>query len=358
MRSSFGPSSVAIAFAITGCSADRGPIHTLGVEASNRREEVAQSSAPPPSSPSSSLPSAQAARPDLPESDGFTTKVVFEREVVFLITGEKGRLAVLAKEGTATVPYRFEAARWQRLDLPEGSSRVSDPAKLGIYFGRDNRPRLMGYQEDGPGARMVYMRYKEGAWQDQRSEIGALASDSAALFGVLGEAEPEVVCKVGATCLLKSRKGWKEVKSTLPPTAVVRAFGGSGYALTGDGIYRADERGFSRVGPTAPWKSAATGFWVGADGAIAVAEPSANLIHTLENPSAVWSEKPSPIESPEDLAGPPDNRWVVGEGGLAHCDPKGERRVGEATWSFSRAILLDGTLVVGGRSGVVIAEAK
>jgi len=89
----------------------------------------------------------------------------------------------------------------------------------------------MGHRKAGD-PRMVYLRFRDGAWKEERSEIGALAGDSSELFGVLGEVDPEVVCKVGGICLVKSRQGWKEVNATIPPSAVVRVFHGKGWALT------------------------------------------------------------------------------------------------------------------------------
>ncbi len=307
-------------------------------------------SAAPPASVS-----AAPAAPALAMSKRFDAKRIFDTPVEFFITGEKGRLAVLARDGAATLPHRFEAGKWEALELP-AAHKAADASTLGIYFGRDNRPRLMGYAGAPESARMVYLRYKDGAWQDQRSELGGVAADSAALFGVLGEADPEVVCKVGMpTCLLKSRKGWKDVKSSLTPGAVIRAFEGKGYALTSDGVYRADDGGFTRVGPAAPWKTAATGFWVGPGEKMAVVEPGANSLHVFNGD--VWRSERAPIDGPRDVAGPAGDRWFAGQAGLAHVGADGPTRVGDATWDLSRVILASGSAYAGGKSGVVVAAS-
>ncbi|NUP07247.1 MAG: hypothetical protein HOW73_14430 [Polyangiaceae bacterium] len=316
-----------------------------------------------PNAPSASAPapidSAEPTAPPAPtlgSSTAFSATRIFEQEVAFLITGEQGRLAVLAKEGAATVPHRFEAGAWKRLDLPEPHRNITDPRKLGIYFGRDNRPRLMGYRLENNAPKMVYLRHRDGKWQDQRSEIGALASESAVLFGVLGEADPEVVCSDGHTCLIKSRKGWKEIPSTLPTTAVVRAFGLKGYAVTAEGVFRADEKGFTKLGPPAAWKGPATGFWVGPDETIAVAVPSENTIYVLDAGGNAWRAETSPVTSPFDVAGPAASRWIAGGGGLVHREGDAYRRVGDPSWSLDRIIVVGNEVFAGGRAGVVVAK--
>lgn len=287
-------------------------------------------------------------------SKRFTAKRIFEKPIEFLITGEKGRLAVLTRDGSATLPHRFEAGKWEALPLPAAHS-AAEASTLGIYFGRDNRPRLMGFSGSAESARMVYLRYKDGAWQDQRSELGGVAADTAALFGVLGEADPEVVCKVGmTTCLLKSRKGWKDAKSSLTPAAVIRAFEGKGYALTSDGVYRADDAGFTRVGPAAPWKTPATGFWVGSGEKVAVVEPQTNSLHVFNGD--VWQSERAPIDGPRDIAGPAGDRWVAGKAGLTYIGAEGPTRVGDEALDLSRVILVAGAAYAGGRSGVLVAS--
>lgn len=330
-------------------------------DSSPRAEGVTPSAASAsPAAPSSApVGSASSGAPvALPASSTHVVEQLLEAHVTFLITGEDGRMAVLADEGGAVVPHRFERGVWQKIPLPEAQRTTTAGSSLGIYFGRDNRPRLMGHREGSTGRRMVYLRHRDGAWQDQRGEIGSLASDGSQLFGVLGEADPELVCKVSGICLLKSRKGWKELAHSISPTAVVRVFGGKGYALTDTGVWRANDRGFDRVGPPASWKSPATGFWVGDDGAIAVAEPAASAIHRLEPGAAGWQIDTSPIVRPRDVAGPPDDRWICGDGGLARGDGRSFSRVGEATLRLSRWIPTSGPGgLAAGPSGVFAVRA-
>lgn len=292
----------------------------------------------------------------LPEERRFRLERLLEARVIFLVTGEGGRMAVLADEGGTVVPHRFEGGRWQALPLPDGRKAATADSSLGIYFGRDNRPRLMGHRGSGE-PRMVYLRHRDGSWREERSEIGSLAGETSQLFGVLGEADPEVVCKVGGICLVKSRKGWKEIGATIPSSAVVRVFHGKGWALTPAGVFRADDGGFVAVGPPAPWKGQPTGFWVGDDNAIAVADPEGESIHVLDAGASSWKKERSPIAHPRDVSGPPADRWVCGDGGLVHGDGVRWARLGDAGMRVHRWISAPGGGLVAGQSGVFAVRA-
>ncbi len=295
-------------------------------------------------------------RPELPVSSRFVAERSLEANVLFLEAGAGDRLAVLADAAGVVTPHRFENGSWQVLPLPASARSAVGQSSLGIFFGRDNRPRLMGYRSEGASRRMVYLRHRDGVWQDQRSEIGALASDASVLFGVLGDADPEVVCKVGGICLLKSRRGWKELANTLPETAVVRTFAGTGYALTADGVFAAGDTSFARVGPPPPWRSEATGFFVGAGGTVLVVEPGADAIHTLEGPTAAWRTESSPVAAPRDILGPPGDRWIGGDGGLAHEEGGAFTRVGDPVWRIARIVSSSRGTVAAGPSGVVVVR--
>ncbi len=318
-----------------------------GAPATTSKVDAPVSATAPPAQPAPAE-----TRPELVASTRSSAKLLWDKPIYFLIDGEDGRLGALVEEEGVATPYRFEAGKWQQLGLPAKHREAAKALSLGLYFGRDNRPRLMGYHRSDD--RMVYLRYRDGAWHDQRSEIGALAGDRAVLFGVLGEDDPEVVCKVGGICLLKSRKGWKELPASIPVTAVVRAFSGRGYALTAEGVLRAGDKRFERVGPEAPWKTPASGFWVGPEETMLVVEPANDLIHAYDGKT--WSSAPSPIEQPEDIVQSEHGRIVVGKGGIAQLDGAQAARVGEPSWSFSRVLLQDGRVVAGGASGVAVVE--
>lgn len=272
----------------------------------------------------------------------------------FLVAGEEGRLGVLLAEEGALVPARYEAGRWERLPLPEKLGvRADDP--VGTYFGRDNRPRLMGYR--AKEATMVYLRYRDGRWQDQRSEVGALAGDAAHLYGVLGEADPEVVCRVDQLCLIKSRKGWQEVPPTIPADAVVRTFHLHGWVLTARGLLRTGPIGrpkssFDAVYDPAPWTTTPTGFWISEAGDAIVVEPERGLLHERLASESAWRSSPAPLEGPRDVVGPRERLLIVGDGGVARREGAAFARVGPADVRLSRAILSGERVVVAGSSGV------
>lgn len=312
-----------------------------------RPPAAASSPAPAPDTPPA---------PALPRSEGFAAQRILEADVVFLAAGAGDRLAILAAEGGAIVPHRFEAARWQRLPLPSSATSAVGAASLGMFFGRDHRPRLMGHREVEGARRMVYLRHKDGAWRDERGEIGSLAGDGSVLFGVLGDEDPEIVCRVGGICLRKSRAGWKELKNVLPERAVVRAFGGAGYALLAEGVLVARDEGFARLGPPAAWSTEATGLWVGADGEMVVVEPAADALHVLAPGATTWRTERSPIRAPRDVFGPRGDRWIAGAGGLAHEEGGRYARVGDASWSLLRVVPTSGGVVAAGPSGVVRAR--
>lgn len=313
------------------------------------------SSSAPAGSAATSPASTKAGPSTLATSTAYRVERLLEADVRFFITGEKGRLAAIAAEGSALVVHRFEGGAWQRIELPTQHRSAPDKARLGIYFGRDNRLRLMGFRETEAGRRMVYQRHRDGRWQDQRSEIGALAGDGAALYGVLGEADPELVCKVGGICLIKRRSGWSEHPATIPEDAVVRAFGGVGYALVPGALWRTSERAFSQIGEAGPWR-AATGMWVDEHGAVVVepATPGAGgRLFELDVGASAWRSGPAPIATPRDVAGQRSDRWIVGDEGIAHRGVAGWERVGDAALRLDRVIVVPGDKVyAAGASGV------
>lgn len=306
--------------------------------------------AEPPEQPAREVPAPSAT---LPLSQASLTPLL-EGDARFLVAGEQGRLGVLLAVEGALVPARYEGGRWERLPLPEKLRvRADDP--VGIYFGRDNRPRLMGYR--GKEATMVYLRYRDGRWQDQRSEVGALAGDAAHLYGVLGEADPEVVCRVGQLCLIKSRKGWQEVPPTIPADAVVRTFHMHGWVLTARELLRTGPIGrpkssFDAVFDPAPWTTTPTGFWISAADDAVVVEPERGLLHERLASKGAWRSTPAPIAGPRDVVGPRERLVVVGDGGVARREGAAFARVGPADLRLSRAILSGERVIVAGSSGV------
>jgi hypothetical protein len=289
-------------------------------------------------------------------SERHEAKRIFEGNALFLARGERGRLAVLANEGGVVVPWRREGGAWEKLALPaEHACRVGQSA-LGLYFGRDDRPRLMGYRYDGPTSQMVYLRFRDGRWSDQSREVGSLAGKASELFGELGEADPEVVCRSGHLCILKRRTGWTVLKAEPPKDALVRAFSGEGYAVYGGALHRGEAKAFRRVGQPGSWREAPVGFWVGADGAAVVADTTS--LHSLDSATGQWSREPGPATGLADVVGPPSDRFVAAVDGLYHQGPEGARRVAGVTGPLVRVLVVDGVAYAAGAAGVFEVRAK
>ncbi|MFO0613643.1 MAG: hypothetical protein U0414_13690 [Polyangiaceae bacterium] len=309
-------------------------------------------SAAPSAAPSASASAAPPARPTLAVSASLGLTPLFEEPVDFFITGEAGRLGVIARENEQAVPYRLQKGTWEKLALPKPVA--ASALHAGIYFGRDNLPRLMGWRDDGAIA-LVYLQFK-AQWEDAKKEIGGMAKLPATpLFGVLGEADPEAVCRLDDTCLMKRRSGWKQVPSALPSSAIVRAFNGDGYALYEAGLFRQEEKGFVPVGPAAPWK-APHGFWIGPAGEAIVAADAS--LHVLEKGATEWRTEPLATTESRDVVGPIDAATVVVATGVIHRGASGFERVGADDRDLDRVIAVGDAIYVAGESGVFAIEKK
>lgn len=314
-------------------------------------------------STSASVEPPKPADPPLPVSSTHTLERVFEGPADFFITGEKGRLAVISREDGQAVPHRFQNGKWDKIALPKPIPAASLHA--GIYFGRDNLPRLMGWRDDGAVA-LVYLHFTGGKWEDAKKEIGGMAKQPATpLFGVLGEADPEAVCriadpadtshKIGDTCLMKRRSGWKQKDSGLPADAIVRAFEGTGYALHAGGLFKEGEKAFAVLGPSqVPWKTP-RGFWIGPDGEAIVAADAA--LYVLAKGATEWKVDALPSEA-RDVVGPIDAPTVVVATGVLVRAARGFERVGEEPRDLDRVIVADGATWVAGESGVFSVRNK
>jgi hypothetical protein len=204
------------------------------------------------------------------------------------------------------------------------------PALAGVrvYFGRDNQPRLMGADGSAP----VYRRWRGGRWESGASEIGRLGTgNTAPLFGVLGNDDPEVVCKVGDACIIKRRTGWQTI--TPPEGQPSVSLDAAAWALYPAALSRLEPDGFRAFGGTLPF-SHATGTSATSDSDVWVVEPDA--VHRFDGKS--WTRSPAPIA---DLAGVwaagPKDVWVVGGGGAAHFDGATWARASEPAGALSLA---------------------
>src|SRR5690606_8047231 len=137
-----------------------------------------------PAAASESAPPAEAppvsARPPEPSFNVFSDDREWQRELdvpAGSIGVGKRRVAVTSRadEDRVRSVWLREGHRWRDLELPErlraGEGERDD---LRVWFGRDDRPRVMGTRLSEEGAsRLVYLRWK-GNWRDKPGEIGRL----------------------------------------------------------------------------------------------------------------------------------------------------------------------------------------
>ena len=232
--------------------------------------------------------------------------------------GEGTRIAVLAD-----TPYVGDARGLRPLPLPAAlRPKASEVDQLGIFFGRDNEPRIMGSRHGEKGEQAVYLRHLPNGWRDGREEIGRLgAAAPGGLWGVLGSADPELVCRVGATCIIKRNSGW----TTAPAGTLKRLVtlqDGSLWGLEAGGISGIDAHGWTLAIPAPAW-SEPQAFW--ATRGEAWVSTAQDLFHHRDGK---WQTVPSPVGHVMSFWGTrTDSVWLVGSAGAAHFDGQGFRPI-------------------------------
>jgi hypothetical protein len=180
----------------------------------------------------------------------------------------------------------------------------------------------MGSRRGEKGDHAIYLRHLPNGWRDGREEIGQLGgAASGGLWGVLGSADPELVCRSGATCIIKRNSGW----TTAPAgslTRVVTLQDGVLWGLETGGISGIDARGWALAIPAPAW-SEPRAFW--ATRGEAWVGTARELFHHREGK---WQTVPSPVGRVTSFWGlGPDSVWLVGSAGAAHFDGQGLRQV-------------------------------
>ncbi|HEY3664942.1 MAG TPA: hypothetical protein VGL19_03035 [Polyangiaceae bacterium] len=268
----------------------------------------------PPFAPPAAVPSAlPAVRADLLELD---VSQVLNIAVTSIALGEGSRVAVLADP-----PQVGDARGLHALPIPIGlRAKPGEVDEARIYFGRDNEPRIMGRRLAPDGERPIYWRHFPSGWRDGREEIGQLGSArQGGLWGVLGGADPELVCRVNASCIIKRSSGWTNAPAGASARYVVLQ-GGVLWGLDSSGIAGIDASGWSLTIPAPAW-SAPRAFW--ATRAEAWVSTEHELFHFHDG---AWSKLASPLGSVTAWWGTgPSSVWLVGQAGVAHFDGRGFR---------------------------------
>lgn len=285
---------------------------------------------------------APAAKPDVvaPAATVFSFRRELDAPVHSLTFGEKSYVAALGADAWVDRGKGFEK-------LPKPPKPTADTE---IYFGRDNQPRLMGFERTPAGEVGVYNRFRKNAWDRGADEIARLADVPGPMYGVLGWADPEVVCKRGDQCIIKRRSGWKFLPALASLPRVVLCEG-QAWAFEGNKLWSLENEGWRAVAGTpafgrisSVWGASSTDVWV--------ADAGRNVLHHLAGSS--WTEQPSAIDGPRAVWAPSSSEvWLAGEGGAARYDGKQWLRATDAPKGVLVVTHRDANEVwLGGSSGV------
>jgi hypothetical protein len=295
---------------VVGCAAAHQAPAVPAPQPSVNVEPALQRSVPAAPSVAASSP-ASAAPPAPPAPLKLTITQLLSVPVTAIALGEGTRVAVLAD-----TPYVGDARRLRPLPLPATlRPKASEVDELGIFFGRDNEPRIMGRRRGEKGERAVYLRHLPNGWRDGREEIGQLGGPTpGGLWGVLGSADPELVCRANAICIIKRNSGWTTAPAG-PVARLVNLQDGVLWGLEAGGISGIDKNGWALAIPAPAW-SEPQAFW--ATRAEAWVSTAQELFHHHQGK---WQAVPSPVGQATSFWGTrPDSVWVVGRRGAAHFD--------------------------------------
>ncbi len=282
-----------------------------------------------------------------PTNGALSLEVTFERELDAPVTA-----IALEKSPHAAALGRDEvwvhgASGWTSKPLPR-AVRGRTRETLAIFFGRDYRVRVVGSEGDEPGHHGVYLRLLDAGFEAARTEIGRLGTLESELVAVLGTDDPEIVCRPGDICIVKSRKGWRTIAAP-ESLRLVALGGGAGFALGGRQLSKLDVE-WTAIGAPGSWAQA--DFLFAVEDTAWVVETAASRIHVLRG--GAWRVEPSPIHHPIALWGSAhDTLWLVGEEGLSFFDGKSWKSASHAPKNL-KTVLGRGAddVWVGGDSGL------
>jgi hypothetical protein len=240
----------------------------------------------------------------------------------------------------------FEAGQARELPAP----RLPADASVDVFFGRDNQPRLMGFAPAEGGKQLpVYLRFRHGVFAPEPSELGPLAATRGALYGVLGFADPEVVCRPRELCLVKRTTGWGRAPAhTQPVRLVLRS--GSVFALQADHLERLGNAGWSALDPAQRFEQPLDA-WLAPNGELWVVDRSATGLFRLKE--GRWEALASPISEPRAVFGRPGGAvFVVGRNGAAELDGADFRCVRGVPGPLELAFAVGEEVWLAGESGV------
>jgi hypothetical protein len=182
---------------------------------------------------------------------------------------------------------------------------------VGVFFGRDYRVRIAGTAHTPKGDEVRYFRSLPGGLRPAPDELGPLGKPGApGLVALLGTADPEIVCRPGDRCLIKTVNGWAKASSPNGLERVGLSIGG-GWGIAGKSFFKLEK----------DWRALPSGGWVKGDdgfvrdGQACVVEHDASRLHHFDG--AAWHASPAPVAGPRSLWGNAETLWIGGDGGAA-----------------------------------------
>lgn len=303
--------------------------------------------APEPAKP----PAASAASPSppvAPPPPALTVKLVREVEApIRAIALDAPPHAAALGEDAAFI---HDARGWRTTKLPPSVTQ-DRPARLDIFYGRDDRVRVVGTRAGAGGSTSIYLRWKPEGFISGAREIGRLSRGDGAIVAILGTKDPEIVCRPGGLCIVKRRSGWTmspapaEIERVTLGDDVGWGVGGPTFYRLGNGMEPLSQRGT----------------WGRADALFALRD-RAYVIETEAAKIHVWEAgevriMPSPIPRPRAMWGASASAlWLVGDG-VAFFDGASWRVANPPGGPFAAALGRgEGDVWIGGKGGLFRVE--
>jgi hypothetical protein len=344
---------LALPVALTACGPQGSPPSAPTVPGPPSSSPAPTPPAAPP--PVSAAPAASASVSPMAAPPVCTSALKPERvlpsDVRALSVGRPPYVAILSDQ-----PWMYDGKAWKELPIPKRLGLdPGEQSAIGIFFGRDDKPRVMGARwapsSDAAHARQVYLRYREGAWQRDPKEIGRLgAGKDAGMYGVLGNDDPELVCKQGDACIIKRRTGWK----TIPAAAELQRTwlcNGTVYVLDRNGMARLEEASFVPLAWQFEGRGAESGFWADSPSSWWVSAVVQGALYRFQDNA--WSRQPAPVSHPAALwASSASDVWLVGEDGAARLEGGRWCRVEGISGPLEHVSGRNGEVWLGGKSGL------
>lgn len=183
---------------------------------------------------------------------------------------------------------------------------------VGVFFGRDYRVRVAGTAHTAQGDEVRYYRSLPGGLKSALDELGPLGRRGGpGLVALLGTADPEIVCRLGESCLIKRVSGWAKASAPIGLSRVGLSLG-NGWAIAGKTLFNLG-KDWQAVAAPGPWQSADDAFVRGAEAC--VVERDASRLHHFDGQA--WHSSPSPVAGPRSVWGSAESLWIGGDGGAA-----------------------------------------